>query len=67
MKIWVVTYSDGCETGDCFVEAYDDETTADLRVLELNEHIKSTCGGYSVQEATLNERNEALWPSSTKF
>ena len=36
MKIWAVTYSDGFEFSGVIVEAYDDETAADLRCMELN-------------------------------
>jgi hypothetical protein len=58
-KIWAVTYSDGYEFSGVIVEAYDDETAADLRALELNEKLKGY-GGYSVEEYELNKRNEEL-------
>lgn len=60
MKIWVVTYSDGYEFSGVIVEAYDDETVADLRAQELNEKESSKYGGYSVEEFELNKRNEQL-------
>jgi hypothetical protein len=60
MKIWAVTYSDGYEFSGVIVEAYDDETAADLRALELNEKQKNQYGGYSVEEFELNKREEEL-------
>lgn len=55
MNLWVVTYSDGCEFSDVFVEIWDTEEKADERALALN--VKHKCGtydGYSVLEAELN-------------
>jgi hypothetical protein len=63
MKIWAITYGDGFEFSGVIVEAYDDETVADLRCMELNKKWTergSQYGGYDVQEYELNKRDETL-------
>lgn len=56
MKIWIITYGDGYEFSGVFIEAYDDQTTAELRALELQEKEASTYGGYSVEEYEINTK-----------
>lgn len=56
MTIWVITWSDGCETGDCFVEAYDSYEKANERASELQMKETSSMCGYSVDEYELNSR-----------
>lgn len=57
MKIWIVTYGDGCEFGGQFLEAYDDEETANNRAVDLEAAYRSkgyTRYGFDVQEYELN-------------
>jgi hypothetical protein len=64
MKIWAITYGDGYEFSGQIVEAYDDETTAELRAIELQEAYeakgRSRYGGYSVEEFELNKHADDL-------
>lgn len=55
MTIWVITWSDGYDTGDCFYEAYDNEKDADERALELNKKRRHQ-DEYLVFEYELNSR-----------
>lgn len=56
MKIWVITYGDGFDTCDVFVEAYDTEQEADRRATELQAKETSKYGGYGVNEYDLNSK-----------
>lgn len=56
MKIWVITYGDGFEFSGVFIEAYDDQTVAELRILELEELHPSQYGGYSLEEYEINSK-----------
>lgn len=56
MKIWIITYGDGYEFSGVFIEAYDDQTMAELRMLELEERLTSGVGGYSLEEYEINTK-----------
>jgi hypothetical protein len=56
LKIWIITYGDGFEFSGQFIEAYDDQTVAELRMLELEEQQKSSYGGYSLEEYEINTK-----------
>lgn len=54
MTIWVILWSDGYDSGQCFVEAYDSEKAANERCGELNEKDKHE--RHWVEEYDLNSR-----------
>lgn len=64
MKIWIVTFGDGYEFSGQYIEAYTDETVAELRCLELNEAYEkhNNAGGYSVEESELDVKSPCLLP-----
>lgn len=58
MKIWIVTYGDGFEFSGLFIDAWTDQTKAELRCLELNEKYTGTYGGYDVMEVDLDTSSD---------
>ena len=60
MKIYLVVFSDGCTFSGLWVEAWTDQTTAELRAMELNEkngYNETSMSGYAVDEVELDTPN----------
>ena len=56
MQIWVITWGDGCECNDVFVEAWTDRNVAEERWSELNMKEKNKMCGYNIVEYELNSK-----------
>lgn len=61
MKIYLVVIGDGCTYSGIWVEAWTDQTQAELRAMELNEkhgYNETSMGGYSVDTVELDVQSE---------